>query len=143
MAGILIIAHAPLASALRDCATHVFGGPVPGVVALDVCASEVPAECVDRAAAQLRALLDDNGALILTDVLGASPANLATLVARSPEFSDRVRLLAGVNLPMLLRGIAYRSQPLDALAEKTQTGGAQGVVAIPTTAPTTAPSSTH
>ena len=130
MIGILLIAHAPLASALRDCALHVFPDCASGVVAIDVLPHDAPEDTLEVAAQAL----DDLGAtqvLLLTDVFGATPCNIAQ------KLTDGVhtRLLAGVNLPMLLRSVCYRHDTLDALSARAQAGGVQGVMPVGSTAP--------
>ena len=73
---ILIIAHAPLANALRDCALHVFPECTSAVIAVDVPAHEAPEDTLNAAQLLLQAdPLQDT--LVLTDVLGATPANVA------------------------------------------------------------------
>ena len=130
MAGILIIAHAPLASALRDCAAHVYSGQPPRLEAVDVVADADPAAVLAEARRCLDAVCEENGALVLTDIFGATPANIAARLAEP----GRVKVLAGVNLPMLVRAICYRTEKLDQLATKALAGGAQGVLQVGTTA---------
>ncbi|HQR86719.1 MAG: PTS fructose transporter subunit IIA [Burkholderiales bacterium 35-55-47] len=127
---ILIIAHAPLAQALRDCALHVYAECSADVVAIDVQADAQPEDtliqAIDAAGASL-----DTGLLVLTDIFGATPANVAQkLVAGS-----NAKLIAGVNLPMLYRAVCYRHEPLDALVARALTGGTQGVMQVAITAP--------
>ena len=127
---ILIIAHAPLAQALRDCAMHVYPECAQSVIALDVLPQAQP-EFTLAQARQALADVPDEGLLVLTDVFGATPANVAQkLVA---EFN--AKLIAGVNLPMLFRAVCYRQEPLDALVERALTGGTQGVMQVAITAP--------
>lgn len=130
MNGIFIIAHAPLASALRQCVLHVFPDNPAGVVALDVQPNLPPEETL----AQARIMFKHMGtshALVLTDVFGATPCNVAQ------QLVDGInsKLLAGINLPMLLRAVSYRHEPLDALVVRALTGGTQGVMQVAITAP--------
>ena len=130
MNGIFIMAHAPLASALRTCVLHVFPGSEAAICALDVQPNVPPEESL----AQARALLQQAGwpsILILADVFGATPCNVAQ------KLSDGVhaRLIAGVNLPMLLRTVSYRHESLDALVSRAMIGGTQGVIQVAVTAP--------
>lgn len=129
MAGILIIAHAPLASALRDCAAHVYCGQPERLEAVDVLPDAEPAAVLEAGRRALQSIAGDDGVLILTDIFGATPANIAARLADP----GRVRVLAGVNLPMLVRAICYRAEKLDQLAVKALSGGAQGVLQIGTT----------
>jgi mannose PTS system EIIA component len=122
---ILILAHAPLASALKAVALHAYPDCAARVEALDV-APDAPQE---RVLADACALLQAHGAteaLVLTDVFGASPANAAQRLA---EHAD-IRVVAGVNVPMLWRCLCYAGEPLDALAGRAVAGAAQGVMQV-------------
>ena len=126
---ILIIAHAPLAHALRECALHVFPECTDEVQALDVPPNEPPEQT--QAAAQ--AMLDQHPGpvLLLTDVFGATPCNVAQRLADG----ERTRLLCGVNLPMLLRAVCYRREELESLVSRAMVGGTQGVMQVGAAAP--------
>ena len=130
MIGILIVAHAPLASALRDCALHVFPECAAGVQALDIEPNASPEESLVLAKAAM-AQLNTPEVLLLSDVFGATPSNVAQ------KLNDGIdtRLLTGVNLPMLLRSVCYRHETLDALAARAQAGGSQGIMPVGCTAP--------
>ncbi len=128
--GILIIAHSPLASALRDCVLHVYPEAAAGVLALDVPANESP-DTTRLSAVALLAQLGAPNALVLTDVFGATPCNVAQKVVDGV----RSKLVAGVNLPMLLRTVNYRHEPLDVLVARALTGGAQCIMQVAVTAP--------
>lgn len=130
MIGILIIAHAPLASALRDCALHVFPDCASAVLALDVLADDAPEHSLHKARDAMTALAT-NEVLLLSDVFGATPCNVAQ------QLGDglRTRLVAGVNLPMLLRSVCYRHESLESLAARAHAGGTQGVMPVGSTAP--------
>ena len=126
---ILIIAHAPLAHALRECALHVFADCGSSVAALDVQPNQPPEESL----AQARIMLDQLGTdttLVLTDVFGATPCNVAQRLVQGS--GGNARLVTGVNLPMLLRAISYCAEPLDAVTERAVVGGAQGVMQLNT-----------
>ena len=125
MNAVLLIAHAPLAHALRECALHVFADAGDDIGALDVDAHEPPEQTLARAQA-LRTRWGERPVLVLSDVLGATPCNVAQRLADG----ERTQLLAGVNLPMLLRAITYRAEPLAAMAQRALDGGVRGVVAV-------------
>ena len=73
---ILIIAHAPLAHALRECALHVFPDCGDSVAALDIQPRQPPEESLAQACILL-AQLGEDSTLVLTDVFGATPCNVA------------------------------------------------------------------
>jgi PTS system ascorbate-specific IIA component len=101
-------------------AQHTFPDCARQLQALDV----APGMSADEVEAAARALMQ--GAeewLILTDVFGATPCNAAQRLA-----SAQVRVLSGVNVPMLWRTLCYGAQPLDSLAERALQGGASGIV---------------
>ena len=134
MNGILIIAHAPLANALRQCALHVFPDCDPFVAAIDVQPNLSPEETLGAARIaldQLSRLPQVKGVLVLTDIFGATPSN----VAQKLVDGAKSRLITGVNLPMLLRAVSYRNEPLDALVSRAVIGGTQGVMLVANAAP--------
>ena len=129
-AGLLIIAHAPLASALRQSVLHVFSDGGPHVVALDIDSDRPFEQLLDEARSAMAALGTPH-TLVLTDVFGATPCN----VAQKLVDGVRSRLVAGVNLPMLLRAMTYRREPIEALVARAMAGGVQGVMQVATAAP--------
>lgn len=130
MNGIFIIAHAPLASALRQCVLHVFPDNAAGVVALDVQPDMPPEETLAQARTMLKQL-GTSHALVLADLFGATPCNVAARLVDGVN----TKLVAGVNLPMLLRTVSYRKESLDALVARALVGGAQGVMPVAINAP--------
>ena len=124
---ILILAHAPLAHALRECALHVLADSALEVLTLDVQPEAAP----DTTLAAARHLLypdAERPTLVLTDVLGATPCNVAQRLVQGSGCN--ARLVTGVNLPMLLRAISYSAEPLDAVVERALVGGTQGVMQL-------------
>ncbi len=129
---IFIIAHAPLANALRDCAMHVYPECAHEVIALDVQPDAQPEETL-RLANQALENVPLGGLLVLTDIFGATPANVAQKVVGS----RRAKLIAGANVPMLFRAVSYRNESLDDLVARALAGGTQGVMQVAIAAPQT------
>lgn len=130
MNGILLIAHAPLASALRQCVLHVFPDAQDAVVALDVQPNVPPEETLAQARALLAQMAKPQ-TLVVTDMFGATPCNVAQRLIDGV----RSKLVCGVNLPMLLRTVSYRHESLDALISRAIIGATQGVMQVAVTAP--------
>lgn len=128
--GIFIIAHAPLASALRQCVLHVFPDAAAALAVLDV-QPNVPADETLVSARLAMTLMNKKTTLVLTDLFGATPCNVAQRLVDGVNS----RLIAGVNLPMLMRAVTYRNEPLDALVARALAGGTQGVMQVAVTAP--------
>jgi PTS system ascorbate-specific IIA component len=136
---ILIIAHAPLAHALRDCALHVYPECAATVIALDVLPNAQPEDTL----AQAHQALGDaqsEGLLVLTDIFGGTPANVAQKLV---THHGNAKLIAGVNLPMLYRAVCYRHESLEALVTRALVGGTQGVMQVGITAPQNQNRRTH
>jgi mannose PTS system EIIA component len=133
MNSIFIIAHSPLAQALRQCALHVFPDCEQSIVALDVLPNVSPDETLGAARIMLQQQYraPHSQVLVLADVFGATPCN----VAQKLVDGQRSRLVAGVNLPMLLRAVTYRHEPLDALVQRAVAGGTAGVMQVAVAAP--------
>src|SRR3954463_12383438 len=109
MNAILLIAHAPLANAMRQCALHVFPDCGAAVTAIDVQPNLSPEETLAAARIAMQQLTQAGsvkGVLVLTDIFGATPSNGAK------KRVDGVipRLIPGVTLPMLLRSVSYRHE---------------------------------
>ena len=125
MTRIVLLAHAPLATALREVAAHAFPECAAGLEVIDV----QPGQSADDVESLLRRHLPagaDEDALILVDVFGATPCNAAQRVADG----ERVRLVAGVNVPMLWRTLCYRHETLAALVERATAGALHGVMHV-------------
>lgn len=130
LAGLLVIAHAPLATALKAVASHVYPDCAERLVALDVDPGAAPEQVEAGAHAALQALARDQ-VLVLTDVFGATPCNVAMRLADGAS----VRVVSGVNVPMLWRALCYADQPLDDLVARALAGGTQGVLQVAVTRP--------
>ncbi len=125
MAGLMIIAHAPLASALKAVAEHAYPECSAMIEALDV-GPQDSVESLEAGALAMLQRVKDPDALVLTDVVGATPCNLAQRLADSRH----VRVIAGVNVSMIWRMLCYAREPLEALAARAMTGATQGVVQV-------------
>ncbi len=134
MAGLLIIAHAPLASALKLAAQHCFPDAALTLQVLDV-PPNLPPDEVQAQARLLLALAQEGDplgeALVLTDVFGATPCNAVQGLADGVH----VKVVTGVNVPMLWRTLNYASQPLDMLTNVAMAGGTHGVMQIASSRP--------
>ncbi|WP_298291709.1 PTS fructose transporter subunit IIA [Thiomonas sp.] len=131
MPGLLLIAHAPLASALKDCASHVYAGCPQNLQAVDVPADATVESAAAAALPALQQAGTDGSALLLVDVFGATPSNAAQRLAElAGELHIRVKIVAGVNLPMVLRAVCYQQENLDALAARATAGAIQGVMQV-------------
>ena len=124
MIGILIISHGAFGESLIHSASHVLGKRPMWLRQLGVAVHDDPESLLPIAQDLIRFLDQGEGVLVMTDLYGATPSNIAARLLRP----GRVEGLAGVNLPMLIRALTYRDEPLEALMEKALSGGSLGVV---------------
>jgi mannose/fructose-specific phosphotransferase system component IIA len=124
MPGIVVVAHQHLARELIATATHIMGREEPGLAGVDISPEWPYEEARERVRDALDRAMADEGAIILTDMYGGTPANLGM------DFLEpgRVEVIAGINLPMLVRLLTYRSRPLEEQVQKALEGGREGVV---------------
>ena len=130
MPGLLIIAHAPLATSLKAVAEHAYPDCAAQLAVLDV-QPETPIEEVEAEARRLLGTVGRPEVLILTDVFGATPCNIAQRVADGV----RVKVVAGVNVPMLWRTLCYVDESLEAVVARAVSGATQGVMQVATSRP--------
>ena len=126
MTSLLVIAHAPLASSLASVARHVYPDCGGQLAALDI-DPEAGGDDVRAAVDSAISALGAGEVLVMVDVFGATPCN----AARDASDGVRVRVVAGVNVPMLWRTLCYGHLPLAELLKRALDGGASGVVPVP------------
>ena len=127
MIGILIIAHGTLGESLIHCASHVLNKRPARLRQLGVTAQDDPVLLVPQARDLVKQLDSGSGVLILSDMYGGSPSNIAAKLLHP----GRVEGVAGVNLPMLIRVLTYRDRALSTVVTKAVSGGCEGVMRIP------------
>jgi PTS system ascorbate-specific IIA component len=124
MIGLLLITHDTLGEALIQCACHVMNKRPEQLLQLGVAAGDDPNDLIPLAQQMLKIVDSGEGVLVMTDVYGASPSNLAAKLLQP----GMVEGLAGVNLPMLLRAINYRDKGMETLLSRATGGGRDGVL---------------
>lgn len=122
--GVLLMTHEAMGAALVSAARHVLGRlPLP-LEFIEVEAAADPDNTLSKAARHARNLDRGDGVLVLTDLYGATPCNLAH---RLPALGLHMHCVSGLNLPMLLRVLNYPEQSLDELAQTAASGGRGGI----------------
>ena len=126
MIGILLVTHNGLGDSLVDCVRHVLGSVPTNLKTLSVLADDDPQGKEDEGRALIAQLDAGDGVLLLTDMFGATPSN----IARRLYQPGRVEGVAGVNLPMLLRTVCYSDKPLTEVVQKALDSGRNCVLSI-------------
>jgi PTS system ascorbate-specific IIA component len=128
MIGVMIVAHGDLGDGLVNSVAHVLGLVPAQFERFHVAASDDPYDLLPKVRAAVAKLNDGDGVLIFTDIYGATPCNLACKLI-DPGV---VEVVAGVNLPMLIRAFTYRNKGLEVMVKKAVSGGCDGVVHVET-----------
>ena len=124
MIGILLVTHGTLGESLLQNVCHVLNHRPPQVAQLGVAAQDDPLDILPTARRLLAAVDSGDGVLVMTDLYGATPANVA-LKLLTPGSVEGV---AGVNLSMLLRALTYRERDMATLINKAVSGARDGVL---------------
>lgn len=124
--GILLVTHSGIGSALVAIASGMLRGNVPlKLEAFEVPFDGDPDALLPQASAAMRRVDGGDGVLILTDLYGASPSNLAAKLAR---LGTPARRVSALNLPMLMRVMNYAELPLEELPAVAAAGARNGVI---------------
>ena len=129
--GLLIITHGDIGRSLLDTAVVVMGTCPLQTETLGIPMASDPDQQLERAQQYLQQLEQGDGVLILTDLYGSTPSNIACKLR-----NDNVAVITGLNLPMLIRVFNYPTLNLHELAEKAMGGGREGVIPCMPGAPT-------
>ena len=127
MIGLLIVAHGTLGESLIHCASHVMGKRPLYLRQLGVTIHDDPDAILPQARDLVRFVDQGKGVLVLTDIFGATPSNIACRLLQP----GLVEGLSGVNLPMLIKALTYREAQMDVLIEKSLSGAMDGVIRMP------------
>ena len=124
MIGILLITHGTFGEALIQNVCHVLNKRPPLIAQLGLAAQDDPLDLLPLARTLLKEVDGGGGVLLMTDIYGASPSNLAMKLLEP----GRVEGVAGASLPMLLRALTYREKGMETMITKAVSGGRDGVM---------------
>lgn len=125
--GLLLVTHNDIGAALLRTASRMLGKCPLEARALAVTEDSEPNELRTRAQEMAEQLDTGEGVLVLTDLFGSTPSN----VANALQTGSGRQVLAGVNLSMLVRVLNYPHLSLSDMAAKALSGGRDGVLLCP------------
>jgi len=126
---ILIISHNEIGSALLNAVKQTFNSELPLPVAtVELEPNADPEVLIPKLKKVVCALNQGDGVLILTDLFGSTPSNIANNI----KDCEGTRIVTGLNLPMLIRVMNYPDLDLPQLAEKACSGGQCGIMVCET-----------
>ena len=112
MIGILLVTHGEIGKSLIDCAAHILDKYPVSVESVAINSKNDLNYYSNIIAQKIQELESGNGVLIMTDIYGATPCNLLNKFIVKEE----VEVVAGINLPMLIKAISDRKDNLSLLA---------------------------
>ncbi len=120
--------HENLGDHLIRCASHIMGEELKQIRYLSIFVQDDPDTVLCNAQVLIKQLDEGDGVLVLSDMYGATPCNMASKLIQP----GKVECVSGVNLPMLVRTLTYRNESLSTLMEKALSGGKDGIQHIRT-----------
>lgn len=124
MIGIFIIAHKKLGDSLIECASHMLGKKPEQLVALGVTSKDDPDQLLQEAQGILKEIDTGEGVLVLSDIYGGTPCNIASKLVGISNAEG----LSGLNLPMLIVALTNRELPIAYCVEKTINSGRESIM---------------
>ena len=119
MVGILIVTHGNLGVTLAECAQHILQRELPHLAVMAVDKNDDPDRKLAEARELVRGLDDGSGVLLLSDIFGGTPSNIASRLIEPGRIEA-----------VLVRSLCYAGQPLETVVSKAVTGGLEGVMYI-------------
>ena len=122
--GLLVITHNNIGQELLDTALVMLNTCPLQTSSLAITTDCDPSETLDIAYQRIQELDQGDGVLVLTDMYGSTPSNIAHKLSAD----HHVTVITGINLPMLVRTLNYPRLSLEGLAEKARSGGHDGII---------------
>lgn len=124
MVTIIVMAHLEIANGFVSCAEHILAKRVINLHVIPVRKTENTEHILNRVQEFISKLSDERQILLLTDLFGATPSNIASKLIKP----GRIEMITGLNMPMLLRAISYTEYNLQTCVEKAIEGGKNGIL---------------
>lgn len=124
MVDIIVIAHVEIANSFAHCVEHILARRVDNLHILPIRKTEDVDGIVSRTKHFIDSLTQSHSVLILADLYGATPANIAS----SLVLKGKVELITGLNMPMLIRAVSYARDGLEVCVTKALEGARNGIV---------------
>lgn len=122
--GLLILCHKSIGAAMVDTTVNLLGPPKLPFQLISIGAKTDLTLLHEEACRAIKQLDRGDGVLVVTDLFGATPGNIAMRLSEVAK----IRIVCGMNLPMVLRIFNYQQEPLETLAEKAIQGGTEGII---------------
>lgn len=123
MTGIILLTYPNYGNDLVSTASHVLGKPLDNIGIVQILPDYKTVTINQQLIAKINELQNTNGILILCDIYGATHCNIACKVIEQ----GKVEMVSGLNLPMLIRSINYRDEPVSKLSEIAAAGGTESI----------------
>lgn len=124
MVNILLVTHFEIAAGFASCLEHILAKKVENLHIVPVKKTEDTDGVINKVTQFINNIGQKSKVLILVDIFGATPSNIASKLIKK----GAVELIAGLNLPMLLRAVTYSDQSLDTCVKKALEGALSGII---------------
>jgi PTS system ascorbate-specific IIA component len=120
------MAHVELANSFVYCAEHILAKKIDNLYIVSVNKMDSIESILTKSFDVIKHIGQNKEVLILTDIFGATPSNIANKLL----IKNHIELLTGLNLPMLIRAISYANKDLRTCVEKSISGGVDGIIHV-------------
>ena len=129
MIGIILVMHEDLGDAYIRCATTILDEVPPAITAVRIDPTLRDAQTIQKMIlSAIRTVDSGDGILILTDLFGATPCNACSALEK--KYRDNIKIIAGLNFPMLLKLLTNRTLSLTQAAEVAIEAGKRGIIDV-------------
>lgn len=125
MIGIVVVTHGQLARELVSSAEMIVG-EIPDVTSVSIGWHDSPEDAQEEIREAIKRVEKGNGTVLLTDMFGGTPSNLSLSFLET----DRLEVVTGVNLPMLIKLVGLREVENTSLLEVARQICSQGKESI-------------
>lgn len=126
MKGIVITSHGPMAQGILE-TSKLFMGDQPQLVSRCLNADDNPDDFVESLKEAINEVDSGEGVIVMCDMLFGTPCNCMTRIVAEDLESDKIQVVTGVNLAMVLQALATR-EAMDPTVDDLMTNGKDGIV---------------
>ena len=124
MIGIALLTYGQIGQDMIIAANHIVGEISKNIETMTIHPYDAPEDILAQLTVKAESLDEGDGVLILSDLYGSTHSNIGCRLLET----EKIEMVSGLNLPMLMRVMNYRNKPLKELVEIASDGGRKGIV---------------
>lgn len=126
MTGIILMTYPDYGANLVSAASHILGKSMDNIGLVQIRHEDTTDEIHEQLVAQINEQQNTDGILVICDIYGATHCNIACKVLEQ----GKIEMVAGLNLPMLIRAINYINEPVSKLSQLVASGGIESIIIL-------------